>query len=166
MAICGICSDPDAFVSGSSGPSYTSTHFVPLCLLRSYGPKRNNVPACQHSCSRLARIDRSICSYHPLSVQFCLCVRHAAVSEDRGITWTPANLDPELPQREDWLKNEWRESMILGHIPQVQRPLSPPRCVCFTLKGSQDRSHDVDSFLSLQLTVRVDAVMHDMHDMR
>ena len=42
-----------------------------------------------------------------------------SVSEDRGFTWTPENLDPELPQRDVWLDDSWRESMVLGHIPQV-----------------------------------------------
>ncbi len=41
------------------------------------------------------------------------------VSEDRGLTWTPQNIDPELPQRDTWIDNKWREAMILGHIPQV-----------------------------------------------
>ncbi|CAM9557293.1 unnamed protein product [Sphacelaria rigidula] len=41
------------------------------------------------------------------------------VSHERGPTWTPENLDPHLPQREKWFQPEWRESMVLGHIPQV-----------------------------------------------
>ncbi|CAM9136658.1 unnamed protein product [Ectocarpus sp. 13 AM-2016] len=41
------------------------------------------------------------------------------VSEDRGYTWTPENLDPELPQRDTWIDSKWREDMVLGYIPQV-----------------------------------------------
>lgn len=42
-----------------------------------------------------------------------------AVSEDRGFTWTPQNIDPELPQRDTWIDKQWREDMVLGYIPQV-----------------------------------------------
>ncbi|CAM9381692.1 unnamed protein product [Ascophyllum nodosum] len=41
------------------------------------------------------------------------------VSKDRGDTWTPDNLDDELPQRDHWMAKSWREDMVLGHIPQV-----------------------------------------------
>eukprot|EP00752_Nemacystus_decipiens_P011297 g10039.t1 len=41
------------------------------------------------------------------------------VSEDRGFTWTPQNIDPELPQRDGWIDKQWREDMVLGYIPQV-----------------------------------------------
>ncbi|CAM9381917.1 unnamed protein product, partial [Ascophyllum nodosum] len=40
------------------------------------------------------------------------------VSEDRGDTWTPDNLDDELPQRHHWMAKSWRGDMVLGHIPQ------------------------------------------------
>ncbi|CAM9710130.1 unnamed protein product [Chrysoparadoxa australica] len=46
------------------------------------------------------------------------------ISEDRGETWTPDNLDPWLEQRDIWLSDEWREGMILGHIPQVPHTFS------------------------------------------
>lgn len=42
-----------------------------------------------------------------------------AVSEDRGATWTPENLDPELSQRDVWIGAKWRDARVLGHIPQV-----------------------------------------------
>lgn len=42
-----------------------------------------------------------------------------AVSDDRGNTWKPENIDPNLPQREEWLQEDWKQSMVLGHIPQV-----------------------------------------------
>lgn len=45
-----------------------------------------------------------------------------AVSEDRGYTWTPQNIDPELPQRDTWIHTQWREDMVLGYIPQVLTP--------------------------------------------
>lgn len=48
------------------------------------------------------------------------------VSEDRGLTWTPQNIDPELPQRDTWIDNKWREAMVLGHIPQVRNLFFPP----------------------------------------
>ena len=48
------------------------------------------------------------------------------VSKDRGDTWTPDNLDDELPQRDHWMAKSWREDMVLGHIPQV----SPTVPIC------------------------------------
>lgn len=41
------------------------------------------------------------------------------VSEDRGTTWLPENIDTSLPQHEIWLSQEWSDSLLLGEIPQV-----------------------------------------------
>ncbi|CAN0470181.1 unnamed protein product [Ectocarpus sp. 8 AP-2014] len=53
----------------------------------------------------------------------CECTLVSNISnnclEDRGYTWTPDNLDPELPQRDTWIASKWREDMVLGYIPQV-----------------------------------------------
>ena len=51
------------------------------------------------------------------------------VSEDRGDTWTPDNLDDELPQRHHWMAKSWRGDMVLGHIPQVS-PTVPNYLPC------------------------------------
>lgn len=87
---------------------------------------------------RTCRLLRSLYFYIVLSYLLLLLWRGVgwgAVSEDRGITWTSGNLDPELPQRDAWVKNEWREAMVLGHIPQAKRErLQQKECYsCFHL---------------------------------
>lgn len=57
-----------------------------------------------------------------------------AVSEDRGFTWTPENIDPKLPQRDAWIGDKWREDMVLGYIPQVcHKPGATTACVLLAL---------------------------------
>jgi dipeptidase len=47
---------------------------------------------------------------------FVVC---ATVTEDRGSTWTSANVDANLKQRDTWLDPKWGDAMVIGHIPQV-----------------------------------------------
>ncbi|CAN0165550.1 unnamed protein product [Discosporangium mesarthrocarpum] len=56
------------------------------------------------------------------------------VTEERGMTWTPENLDKGLAQHEIWMSDAWREEMILGYIPQPA-PLAHGRASCNSSPG-------------------------------